>query len=179
MARRYVLPGIRQVACHCLLPALFCIQPGYAEPIEFSSDDTVTITAERAWEADEADVIHFSGQFELRAPDWSLSGDSAEVHGKLDDPDKVVVEGNPATVSFLRNAEENEQPANPEDRVDGSAFRVEYYRATDKLKMRGTASLKRKDSTLVSEVIEYDVDTDRYSAGGQGGINIQFNPEDY
>jgi hypothetical protein len=44
--------------------------------------------------------------------------------------------------------------------------------------MRGDANLVRKDSTLVSELIEYDVDTDRYSAGGEGGINIQFTTDD-
>jgi lipopolysaccharide export system protein LptA len=44
--------------------------------------------------------------------------------------------------------------------------------------MRGAASLVRKDSTLVSDVIEYDVDTDRYSASGEGGINVQFSPDD-
>ena len=45
--------------------------------------------------------------------------------------------------------------------------------------MRGEAILKRKESTLASEVIEYDVDADRYSAGGAGGINIQLNTDDY
>jgi hypothetical protein len=44
--------------------------------------------------------------------------------------------------------------------------------------MRGAASLVRKDSRLVSELIEYDVDTDRYSASGEGGINIQFSTDD-
>ena len=176
---RYQIPkNTRRAAFCCLLSCLLAAQSGLTDSLDFSSDDTVTVTAERAWEADEADVIHFSGKFELRAPDWSLSGDKAVVHGKLDDPDRVVVEGKPARVSFLRDGEGDDSSA-PDERVDGTAFTVEYFRATDKLKMRGAATLKRKDSTLVSEVIEYDVDTDRYSASGEGGINIQFNPDDY
>lgn len=158
---------------------MLAIQPGFAGPLDFSSGDTVTIIAERAWEADAADVVHFSGGFELRAPDWYLVGDSAVVYGKLDDPERVVVEGNPARVSFLRTATDNAAGADAEERVDGAAPIVEYFRSTDRLKMRGGASLTRKESTLTSEVIEYDVEADRYSAGGAGGVNVQLNTDDY
>lgn len=165
--------------------AVFCapffflsIQPGLADSLSFNSDDTVTVTAERAWEADEADVIHFSGQFEMRASDWSLLGDTAVVYGKLDNPDRVVVEGKPARISFLRDSDDDAGTDDPAERVDGAALFVEYFRATDKLFMRGGASLIRKDSTLVSDVVEYNIGADRYSASGEGGINVQFNPDD-
>jgi lipopolysaccharide transport protein LptA len=161
-----------------LLAFLPGIQAVLAGPLDFSSDDTVTITAERGWEGDEADVIHFSGKFELHAPDWSMAGDTAVVYGDLDNPDRVVLEGNPAKISFLRSADEEPDNSDKEEKIDGTAKFVEYFRATDKLIMRGAASLIRKDSTLASEIIEYNVDTDRYSASGEGGINIQFNPDD-
>jgi lipopolysaccharide transport protein LptA len=180
MSRIRLVENIRR-AVSCILAFYLLFHAGIAGSIDFSSDDTVTVTATKAWEAEEADVIHFSGGVELRAPDWSLEGETATVYGKLDNPDKVIVEGNPAKISFLRADEEagsSNDSEEPEERVDGAASIVEYFRATDKLKMRGSASLTRKDSTLVSEVIEYDVDTDRYSAGGEGGINIQFNPDD-
>lgn len=159
----------------CLLAFCSGVAPVSSDPLDFNSNDTVTVTADRAWEADEDDVIHFSGQFELRAPDWSLLGDTAVVYGNLDNPDRVVVEGKPARIAFLREPEDS---ADTVERVDGEALFVEYFRATDKLVMRGAANLTRKDSTLVSEVIEYDVESDRYSASGEGGISIQFNPED-
>ncbi|MEH6635913.1 MAG: LptA/OstA family protein [Halioglobus sp.] len=152
------------------------VQLVFAGSLEFSSDDIVTVTAERAWEADEVDVVHFSGHFEMRAPDWSLSGDTAVVYGNLDNPDRVVVEGSPAKISFLRDAQENESSATQE-RVDGTASIIEYFRATDKLKISGAATLTRKDSILNSEIIEYDVNTDRYYASGEGGIDIQFTPD--
>ena len=153
-------------------------QAGWAGPLDFSSDDTVTITAQRAWEAEQPDVIHFSGNFKLHAPDWSMSGDTAVVYGKLDDPDRVVVEGKPATVSFLRESGDAASDADSEERVDGEASFVEYFRSTDKLIMRGSSRLVRQDSNLTSEIIEYDVETDRYSAGGEGGINIEYTPDD-
>jgi lipopolysaccharide transport protein LptA len=171
-------------AATCLLAIYLLMHPGMVDALDFSSDDVVTVTAKKAWEGEEADVIHFSGQFELRAPDWSLEGESATVYGKLDNPTKVIVKGNPARISFLRAGETANSKGTPqeqgdaEERVDGAADIVEYFRATDKLKMRGSASLTRKDSTMASELIEYDVDTDRYSASGEGGINIQLNPDD-
>lgn len=177
MSRHPTSQSITRAAL-CLLSFFFGIQPGLTDSFDFNSDDIVTITAERAWEDDEAGVIHFSGLFELRAPDWYLFGDSAVVYGKLDNPDRVVVEGKPAKISFLRNTEDNTDISASQERVDGTAFFVEYFRATDKLIMRGAASLTRKDSTLVSEGIEYDVDTDHYSAGGEGGINVQYRPDD-
>lgn len=161
-----------------LLMVLSGTQAGWAGPLDFSSDDTVTITADRAWEAEEPNVIHFSGNFELHAPDWSMSGDTAVVYGKLDDPDRVIVEGNPATVSFLRENEDGASDADPGERVDGEASLVEYFRSTDKLVMKGSAWLVREDSKLTSEIIEYDVETDRYSAGGEGGINVEYTPDD-
>jgi lipopolysaccharide transport protein LptA len=175
----YRIAMIARLAVFCL-PAFFCgVQSGFAGSLDFSSGDTVTVSAERAWEADEADVIHFSGRFELRAPDWCLFGDTAVVYGNLDNPDRVVVEGKPARISFLRDAEGDVGSPESRERVDGWASFVEYFRATDKLLMRGEAKLTRKESTLVSEVIEYDVDADRYSAGGEGGINILLNTDDY
>lgn len=170
---------ISTLLCGLFLVTVLKVTPSIAQGLEFSDEDTVIVTAARAWEADEVDVVHFSGQFVLRGPDWSLSGDTAVVFGKLDDPDKIVVEGNPAQVSFLRT-DNDDASAEPdtEERVDGSAAVVEYFRASDRLTMRGDASLTRKDSTLSSESIEYDVETDRYSAGGQSGINILLNLED-
>tara|TARA_B110000503_G_scaffold36278_2_gene59350 strand:- start:13319 stop:13780 length:462 start_codon:yes stop_codon:yes gene_type:complete len=151
------------------------MQSGPAGSLNFNSDDTIMITAERGWEGDEANIIHFSGNFALQAPDWSMAGDTAVVYGKIDNPDRVVVEGSPARILFLRNDDEN---ADEQDKVEGAANSIEYLRATDKLIMRGNVSLFRQDSELTGQMIEYEVDTDRYSATGESGINFQFNPKE-
>ena len=157
------------------LMLLVSMQSGPAGSLSFNSDDTIMITAERGWEGDEANIIHFSGNFALQAPDWSMAGDTAVVYGKIDNPDRVVVEGSPARILFLRNDDEN---ADEQDKVEGAANSIEYLRATDKLIMRGNVSLFRQDSELTGQMIEYEVDTDRYSATGESGINFQFNPKE-
>lgn len=161
-----------------VLVLLADVQAGLADAADFSSDDTITITADRGWEGQDADIIHFAGNFTLYAPNWSMTGDTAVVYGKLDNPDKVIVKGGPATVSFLRKDDDQPNAADAREKVTGVADVVEYHRATDKLTMRGAANLIRKESTLGSQTIEYDIATDRYSASGEGGIDIQYNPEE-
>lgn len=161
----------------CLLCLIIGSPNGFADALEFSPDDTVTITAERAWEDDEPGVIHFSGQFVLRAPDWYVSSDTAVVYGNLDKPDKLILEGKPAKILLLRGADNSEDSTGSEESVEGAASIIEYFRATDKLTLRGAASLTRAEDVLNSELIEYDIDADRYTAGGAGGVNIQLNPE--
>ena len=173
-----LLSRLKKRLVYALMVASTGIAPAMAEGLEFSDDDTITVTADSAWEAEEVDVLHFSGDFTLQGPDWSLTGDTAVVYGKLDDPDRVVVEGNPARISFLREADASGAPVDEGERVDGGAALVEYFRASDKLTMQGTASLTRKESTLHSDRIEYDVDTDRYAASGAKGIRLILNPED-
>jgi lipopolysaccharide export system protein LptA len=192
---------IRQFYRTMLCLGLVWLAPGVqTHALDFNTSDTVSIVADNAWEGDDVDVIHFEGNFELRAPDWYMSADTATVYGKLDNPDKVVLEGKPAKIYFLRDTGPNTEPgtepgtekneqsgqttlpatrSEPDlDDVEGSALLIEYMRGSNKLKMTGSASLKRKDNQLSSEVIEYDIDADRYSASGDGGINIQVVPSD-
>jgi lipopolysaccharide transport protein LptA len=181
--RRCIMPGHHlsqnaRRAAFCLLALFLSIQNGFCDILDLNSDDTVTITAEKAWEDDNADITHFSGRFELRAPDWSLSADSATVYGKLDDPDKLVVEGKPAKIFILRDTEKSTSGSASEPNIEGVASTIEYYRTTNKLKMHGAAVLTREDNTLSSEIIEYDIDEDSYSASGEGGISIHFSPDD-
>jgi len=183
MSGLHLTENTRRTAC-LLLTVFLNIQTGFADILDLSSDDTVTITAERAWEDSEGGITHFTGRFELRAPDWHVSADSAVVYGKLDDPDRLVVEGKPAKIFILRDTGQNTSGAgssstsDSEPDIEGVASTIEYLRSTNKLKMRGAAILTREDNTLSSEVIEYDIDEDSYSASGESGINMQFSPNE-
>ena len=59
MSRYPVSESIRRAA-FCLFTFFLGIQPGFADLLDFSSDDTLTITADRAWEGDRADVTHLN-----------------------------------------------------------------------------------------------------------------------
>jgi len=176
MSGHHLSENWRRAAC-LLLTVFLSIQTGFADVLDLGSGDTVTINAQKAWEDNEGDITHFSGHFELRAPDWYVSADSATVYGKLDDPDKLVIEGKPAKIILLRDTDQSANSSDSKPDIEGVASIIEYLRTINKLKMRGAAVFTREDNTISSEIIEYDIDKDSYSASGKGGINIKFSSD--
>ena len=137
----------------------------------FSSGDTVNIRAAEAWESEEPNVIHFSGNFELKASDWYLSADLATLYGKLDDPETAMLTGTPAFILVNTVSEGRVQT------ITGEADRIVYHRETNSLRLEGAASITRDDSTMHSGKIEYDIEQDRIRAGGDEGVHIMVKPE--
>ena len=137
----------------------------------FSSGDTVNIRAAEAWESEEPNVIHFSGNFELKASDWYLSADLATLYGKLDDPETAMLTGTPAFILVNTVSEGRIQT------ITGQADRIVYHRETNSLRLEGAASITRDDSTMHSGKIEYDIEQDRIRAGGDEGVHITVKPE--
>ena len=137
----------------------------------FSSGDTVNIRAAEAWESEEPNVIHFSGNFELKASDWYLSADLATLYGKLDDPETAMLTGTPAFILVNTVSEGRIQT------ITGQADRIVYHRETNSLRLEGAASITRDDSTMHSGKIEYDIEQDRIRAGGDEGVHIKVKPE--
>jgi len=137
----------------------------------FSSGDTVNIRAAEAWESEEPNVIHFSGNFELKASDWYLSADLATLYGKLDDPETAMLTGSPAFILVNTESEGRIQT------ITGQADRIVYHRETNSLRLEGAASITRDDNTMHSGKIEYDIEQDRIRAGGDEGVHIKVKPE--
>jgi len=137
----------------------------------FSAGDTVNIRAAEAWESEEPNIIHFSGSFELKASDWYLSADLATLYGKLDDPETAILTGTPAFILVNTESQGRIQT------ITGEADRIVYHRETNSLRMEGAASLTREDNTMHSGKIEYDIEQDRISAGGNEGVDITIKPE--
>ncbi len=143
-----------------------------ANPPGFSIGDTVSINADEAWEDEQPDIVHFSGDFLLKAADWSVSADKATVYGDLDDPQTVRLEGSPAFVLLLG------RPDSGGGDITGTAPEIEYHRNANLIQMSGGAELRKDDSVLRSEAIEYHTDLDHYQAGGPEGVRIEVTPGD-
>ena len=136
-----------------------------------SSEDTLTIRSADAWMDEEPDIMHFDGRFELRASDWFLSSDQATLYGKLDDPETVVINGSPALI-LLHTIDDGKASV-----INGEARQIIYSRSTNSILMEGAASLSRDEHTMSGGEIEYDIDRDHLSAGGEGGVYILVIPE--
>lgn len=128
-----------------------------------STRETIVIRADQAWETpDGAEVLHFKGNFELHAPEWSLSADEADLYGPLDDPDQIVARGAPAKVT-IRDGEET---------VSGEGMIVEYERLTDTLTLRKQAHLLGDSIEMSSAEIVFDVATRRLKSSGGTGVEM-------
>jgi lipopolysaccharide transport protein LptA len=138
----------------------------------FSAEDTLTIRSAEARMDELPDIIHFDGGFELRASDWSLTSEQATLYGKLDDPETVVIDGSPATI-LLQTLSGDGRPAT----INGRADQIVYQRSNNSIKLQGNAFISRNEHSLSGGLIEYDIERDHLSAGGDGGIQIEVQPE--
>jgi len=132
--------------------------------------ETVSISADEAYEDIQPGILHFNGNFIMHSRDWQLESVHATVYGQPDRPDKVYLEGSPAR--FLINRDQ----VDGQNTVEATAPEVEYQRSTNMLKLSGGAMLKLDREEIRSEVIEYNISTDRYRAAGADGVIIEVPP---
>jgi lipopolysaccharide transport protein LptA len=117
-------------------------------------------------------VLHFKGHFIMQTHYWRLESGQATVYGKPDRPDKVYLEGSPARFLITRDKDGGQGT------FEATAPEIEYQRSTSLLKLSGGATLKLEDEVIRSMVIEYDIETERYQAGGEDGVLIEVAPVD-
>lgn len=137
----------------------------------FSSGDTLTIRSAAARMDELPDIVHFDGGFELRANDWSLSADQATLYGKLDDPETVILSGSPAMIRVQTVSD------GQTNTINGQAEQIVYQRSSNSIRMQGSAFISRNEHSMTGGQIEYDIERDHLSAGGEGGVQIEVNPE--
>ncbi len=137
-----------------------------------SDNEMISIEATEAWEDTEPDIVHFAGNFRLEAGSWSLKAEKATVYGKLDRPDSVILSGAPAVIELQVENDSQTQI------VLGEAPHIEYLRAQHSIRMSGGSMLSRSGNVMTSSEIVYDIETDRFSAGGPEGVQIRVETED-
>ncbi|MXY04240.1 MAG: hypothetical protein F4171_11280 [Gammaproteobacteria bacterium] len=130
--------------------------------------EPLLIRADRAWEpapevAGDDKVLNLEGNFEMRGPDWRLTADSAQVHGPVEDPERLVILGTPARVSLIRRNGE---------RASGTGERITYWRRRELVEVDGTAAFATGDLAVTSSKIIYDVDKERLESVGDEGVTV-------
>ena len=130
-------------------------------------ESPITVYADRAWEG-ETDaagrtVLHLEGNFEMRAADWRVTADRAEVHGPVEDPDEVLVIGAPARIWF----QDDDGAAST-----GQGGRIVYRRREELLELYDDALLEGEELSMTSSAIVYDLKNRRLRSSGTDGIEI-------
>ena len=129
-------------------------------------EDMVAIHADQAWEDTEPDTIHFRGNFEIRIRDWRISADRATLFGKLDDPERLELGGSPARF------EVSHPRGDRMETVRGQAEEIVYDRDSATILFMGSAQLGQGENVLQSTSVEYNLETNRYRARGETGVQI-------
>jgi lipopolysaccharide transport protein LptA len=146
--------------------------PCIADPLGDSAFDAISISADEAKEDERPGILHFEGHFQMRSSDWLLTSSQATVYGKPNKPDRIYLEGSPARF-HVSPADKSEK-----DSIEAAASVVEYVRDTNRLMLSGGATLVLGEEVIRSTYIEYNIDTNRYSAGGESGVSIEVPPVD-
>ena len=152
----------------CLLLLMSCICN--AAPLGEGAFDMISISADEASEDEQPVILHFNGNFLMQSTDWQLTSEEATVFGSPDKPDRVYLEGSPARFVINRNDLKNQ------GQIKAAAQVVEYLRDDNLLTLSGGATLMLDDEVIRSNHIEYDINTNRYRAGGTEGVLIEVLP---
>lgn len=146
-----------------------CIS-GDDQGFRLGREDVVSIRADTAWEDIEPDTVHFEGNFRMQVRDWLVLADRATLHGKLDDPDRIMLEGSPARLELSYTLGERTEI------IRGEASKIVYDRKTAQIRLSGDARMSQDDKLLHSSEIDYDINTDRFRTQGATGINVRVDP---
>jgi lipopolysaccharide transport protein LptA len=141
-----------------------------AAPLSKGSFDMISISADEASEDEQPGILHFNGHFLMQSTDWQLTSEEATVYGSPDKPDRVYLEGSPASFLINRNDRKNQ------GQIKATAQVVEYLGNDNLLKLSGGATLVLDDEVIRSNQIEYDINTNRYRASGTDGVQIEVPP---
>ena len=131
-----------------------------------ASHETVTIEASEAWEDESPDIIHFKGNFSLKTSEWSVLAEQATLYGKLDDPETIQLTGAPASIVI------HSETVGDRRVISGEASRIVFQKESNSIYLQGDATIVSDDNTLSGNQIEYQIDSDRITAGGEEGIRI-------
>ena len=135
-------------------------------PESVNDEAPIVIRADRAWEGESGRVLYLEGSFEMRSADWLVTARNAEVHGPVEDPERIVVTGRPAKITF----------DNDGSTITGVGGRIVYRYREEVIELYEDAVLEGEDVSMASSAIVYDLKNERLRSSGSDGIEVIVRP---
>lgn len=129
----------------------------------------LTVIADEATQSERKDQLSVRGHLSIRADDWKIEAQSAVLFGKPDDPQKIEVTGEPASIIYRR-------PGADESLSAHSHFLI-FEPGKDRLDLDGKAYVERARQAIASESILYFLDDDTFKTGSKGRVRVVTQPE--
>lgn len=157
--------GMRVLACACALASAAAHAVDASAP---AVRDTIIARANEAWQDEDGRVMHFNGDLRLRGSQWHITADRARVEGRLEDPDLITVDGDPARI--VVDAAHSTEP------VEGHCQHLEFEPRDQKLHLQGEAMVVKGEQSIASETIEYLLQRNNFTAGSVGRVKVVTKP---
>jgi lipopolysaccharide transport protein LptA len=131
-------------------------------------ENAVIVHAESAVETEDGASMIFEGNLTIHANDWRIDANRALLAGALNDPDRIVVDGEPAVIVVAKQGD-------PEP-FEGRAEHLEFEPGSKLVRLAGAAMIAKGAQSISSESIEYQLGKGTFSAGAQGRVKIVTKP---
>jgi len=136
-------------------------------------DEPIMIRADKAWESESEEILYLEGNFVMRTSEWEVKADRAEVHGPVEDPERIVGYGKPASIRVSIVGGPDAAP----DEGYGYSDRIVYLYNRELLELHENARLELKNVTVRSGAIVYDVGNRRLVSSGADGVEFVMRPK--
>ena len=137
-----------------MLAALFAIP---AAGLPSDQEQPIRISADQALRDDKQGFTKYKGNVVMDQGSLHIQADNVTVYRIVDEADKIVARGAPAKF--------NQQPDPNKDPVHAEAEIIEYYKAEDRVQLKGNASIRQEGSTVSGDVIDYFINEQLVKAG--------------
>jgi lipopolysaccharide transport protein LptA len=137
---------------------------------EHKPDEPILIKATKAWESEDKEILYLEGDFHMYTSEWEVRAERAEVHGPVEDPEKIIGYGKPASIRVTLGKKEGEGI--------GYSNRIVYLYRKKLLELHDGARMEMDHVTVRSAAIIYDVANKRLVSGGAEGVEFVLQPED-
>ncbi|MGR8919031.1 MAG: LptA/OstA family protein [Gammaproteobacteria bacterium] len=134
----------------------------------FERADAIIVRARQARQSPDGERLYLDGDLWVLARDWRIEASSAEIVGRLQDPDRIVVEGGSSRITVQR----------PDDGspFEGSSDALEFQPRQNIVQLEGAATVRRGRQSISSDMIRYLLDRDTFAAGSGGRVRVTTLP---
>ena len=127
------------LVCSMAAQAAFCLPD--------DSTKAIHITSDQALRDEKRGITIYRGNVELDQGSLHISANRITIFRIVEDGDKIIAEGQPATLQ--------QQPNIDEELVRAQAEIIEYYKDEDRVRLKNSAHIQRGGSTVTGETIDY------------------------
>jgi len=135
---------------------------------EILGTEPVVIKAQNGSRSLLKNVLVLEGRVIFQSSDWKITGQKMEIYGPLEDPDTILIKGNPATLVSKEGAKKKF--------LSASGKKIQLNLLKNEIHLLTEAVIKTKVQTLSGESLTYSYDTGKIVSKRSKG-RVRFSSE--